>query len=77
MGTMVYFLGVKEQEREAKHTTPASAEVTNAWSYNSTPQLRFFRLLHLLYKGYFLPFLAALIIFSIKPPIKVVIRTSV
>jgi hypothetical protein len=29
--------GLKWSEHEAGHWTPASAEVKNAWSYNSTP----------------------------------------
>jgi hypothetical protein len=34
-------LGVKRLGREADHLPPSSAEVTSAWSYNSTPQYAF------------------------------------
>jgi hypothetical protein len=34
-------LGVKRPGREADHSPPSSAEVKNAWSYNSTPQYVF------------------------------------
>jgi hypothetical protein len=34
-------LGVKRLGREADHSPPSSAEVKNAWSYNSTPQYVF------------------------------------
>jgi len=33
-------LGVKRQEREAGHSPPSSAEVKNAWSFNSIPLIR-------------------------------------
>jgi hypothetical protein len=33
--------GVKRSGCEADHSTPSSAEVTNAWSYTSTPQYTF------------------------------------
>jgi hypothetical protein len=33
-------LGVKRLGREVDHSPPPSAEVKNAWSYTSTPQLR-------------------------------------
>jgi hypothetical protein len=33
-------LGVKRPRREAYHSPPSSAEVTNAWSYTSTPSIR-------------------------------------
>jgi len=32
--------GVKRPDREADHSPPSTAEVKNAWSYTSTPQLR-------------------------------------
>jgi len=32
---------VKQPGREADHSPPSSAEVTNAWSYISTPQISF------------------------------------
>jgi hypothetical protein len=32
-------LGVKRPEREADHSPPSRAEVKNAWSYTSTPQI--------------------------------------
>jgi hypothetical protein len=31
-------LGVKRPDREADHSPPSSAEVTNAWIYTSTPK---------------------------------------
>jgi hypothetical protein len=34
-------LGVKQPWREAHHSPQSSAEVKNAWSYNSTPQYAF------------------------------------
>jgi hypothetical protein len=34
-------LGVKQSGREADHSPSPSAEVKNAWSYNSTPQYAF------------------------------------
>jgi hypothetical protein len=34
-------LGVKWPEREADHLPTSSAEVKNAWSYNSTPKYAF------------------------------------
>jgi hypothetical protein len=34
-------LGVKRPVREADHSPPSSAEVKNAWSYTSTPPIRF------------------------------------
>jgi hypothetical protein len=34
-------LGMRRPVREADHPTPSSAEVKNAWSYNSTPQYAF------------------------------------
>jgi hypothetical protein len=34
-------LGVKQLEHEADHLPPFSAEVTNAWSYTSTPSYAF------------------------------------
>jgi len=34
-------LGVKRPDREADHASPSSAEVKNAWSYISTPPIRF------------------------------------
>jgi hypothetical protein len=34
-------LGVKRPGREADHSPPSIAEVKNAWSYTSTPPLRF------------------------------------
>jgi hypothetical protein len=33
-------LGVKRPEREADYSPPPSAEVKNAWSYNSTLPIR-------------------------------------
>jgi hypothetical protein len=33
-------LGVKRPGREADHSPPSSAEVKNAWHYNSTPPIR-------------------------------------
>jgi hypothetical protein len=33
-------LGVKRPGYEAVHSPPSNAEVKNAWSYTSTPQLR-------------------------------------
>jgi len=41
MGTGALSLGVRKPRREADHSPPSSAEVTNAWSYNSTPQYAF------------------------------------
>jgi hypothetical protein len=41
MGIRVFSLVVKWPEREADHSPPSSAEVRNAWSYNSTPQYAF------------------------------------
>jgi hypothetical protein len=35
------FPGVKRPGREADHSPPSSAEVKNAWSYNSAPQYAF------------------------------------
>jgi len=32
-------LGVKRPETEADHSSPPSGEVTNAWSYTSTPTI--------------------------------------
>jgi hypothetical protein len=32
-------LGIKRSGREADHSPPSSAEVKNAWSYTSTPQI--------------------------------------
>jgi hypothetical protein len=32
--------GIKRPWRKADHTPPSSAEVKNAWSYTSTPQIR-------------------------------------
>jgi hypothetical protein len=40
-GTRYPFPGVKRPAREADHSPPSSAEVKNAWSYNSTPQYVF------------------------------------
>jgi hypothetical protein len=37
-------LGVKRKEREFEYSPPSTAEVKNAWSYNSTPQYVFMRL---------------------------------
>jgi hypothetical protein len=34
-------LGVERPGREADHSPPSSAEVKNAWNYNSTPQYTF------------------------------------
>jgi hypothetical protein len=34
-------LGVKQPGREAYHSPPSSAEVKHAWSYTSTPPIRF------------------------------------
>jgi hypothetical protein len=34
-------LGIKRPGREADHSPPSSAEVKNAWSYNSTPKYVF------------------------------------
>jgi hypothetical protein len=34
-------LGVKRPGRESDHSPPLSAEVKNAWSYTSTPSIRF------------------------------------
>jgi hypothetical protein len=34
-------LGVKRPGREADHSPPSSAEVKNAWSYISSPPIRF------------------------------------
>jgi hypothetical protein len=36
-----YREGVKRPDREADHSCPSSAEVKNAWSYTSTPAIRF------------------------------------
>jgi hypothetical protein len=33
--------GVKQPGRESDHSPPSSAEVENAWSYTSTPPMRF------------------------------------
>jgi hypothetical protein len=33
-------LGVKRPRREADHSPPSSAEVTNVWIYTSTPPIR-------------------------------------
>jgi len=33
--------GLKRLEPEAEHSAPSSAEVKNAWSYTSTPPIRF------------------------------------
>jgi hypothetical protein len=41
IGTGIPSLGVKRLGREAAHSPPSSAEVKNAWSYNSTPQYVF------------------------------------
>jgi hypothetical protein len=35
-------LGVKQSGREGDHSPPSSAEVKNAWSYTSTPPIRFY-----------------------------------
>jgi hypothetical protein len=40
MGTTGYFLGEKWPGREFDHSPTSSAEVKNAWSYISTPQIR-------------------------------------
>jgi hypothetical protein len=40
MGTKGFFPGGKAAEREAHHSPPSTAEVKNAWSYTSTPQIR-------------------------------------
>jgi hypothetical protein len=37
-------LGVKWPGHEADHSPPFSAEVKNAWSYTSTPPIRFMAL---------------------------------
>jgi hypothetical protein len=34
------YLGVKRPGRETDNSPPSSAEVKNAWSYNSTPPIR-------------------------------------
>jgi hypothetical protein len=34
------YQGIKPPGREADHSTPTSAEVSDAWSYTSTPQIR-------------------------------------
>jgi hypothetical protein len=39
MGIGVLSLGTKRPGREADHSPPSSAEVTNAWSYISTPHM--------------------------------------
>jgi hypothetical protein len=39
-GTGGSFRGVKRPVREAYHSSPSRAEVKNAWSYTSTPQIR-------------------------------------
>jgi hypothetical protein len=41
MGTGGSFPAVKRSGREANHSPPSTAEVKNAWSYNSTPQYVF------------------------------------
>jgi len=41
MGTRAVIPTVKLQDRGTDHSTPSSAEVKNAWSYNSTPPIRF------------------------------------
>jgi hypothetical protein len=41
MGNGGSFPGVKRPESEADQSHPSSAEVKNAWSYNSTPQYVF------------------------------------
>jgi hypothetical protein len=33
-------VGVKRSGRETDHSPPSSSEIKNAWSYNSTPQIR-------------------------------------
>jgi hypothetical protein len=38
MGTGAVFPGVKLLGSETDHSPPSSAEVTNVWSYTSTPQ---------------------------------------
>jgi hypothetical protein len=40
VGTKGSFPGVKRPGRAADHSHPSSAEVKNAWSYNSTPPVR-------------------------------------
>jgi hypothetical protein len=35
-----YLMGIMRQGHEADHSPPSSAEVKNAWSYNSTPPIR-------------------------------------
>jgi hypothetical protein len=42
--TGALFLEVKRPGLEADHSHPSSAEVKNAWSYNSTPQYTFMAL---------------------------------
>jgi hypothetical protein len=41
MGTGVLSLGIKRPGREADHSSLSSAKVKNAWSYTSTPPMRF------------------------------------
>jgi hypothetical protein len=41
MGTGGSFLGSKGPGREADHSLPSGVEVTNDWSYTSTPQYLF------------------------------------
>jgi hypothetical protein len=41
MGTRGSFPGVKRPGHEADHSSPYSAEVTNAWGYTSAPQYAF------------------------------------
>jgi hypothetical protein len=38
VGTKGSFPGTERPGREAEHSPPSSAEVSNAWSYTSTPQ---------------------------------------
>jgi hypothetical protein len=35
-------LGVKQQEREADHSPPSSAEIKNAWSYTFSLPIRLY-----------------------------------
>jgi len=41
MNTGVSFPGINRPWREADHSRPSNAEVTNAWSYTSTPRYVF------------------------------------
>jgi hypothetical protein len=40
MGTRDFSVGVKREGREVDHSPPSSAEIENAWSYNSAPPIR-------------------------------------